>query len=97
MSTLSPVPTLIQRAMLRHGWRRSLHLHAALADNGVDVSLQTVLNWRGGKGVDDKHRPGVARTLGVSLEALILAVGGIGDRDEEVATDPADGDARMAE
>ena len=78
---LSPIATLLRRSMTARGLERPTDLHAALADSGVAVSLQTVLNWLKGGSVDPSRAEMLARFLGVSTEAVVLAAAGFGERD----------------
>lgn len=50
--------------------------HRALETAGLSLSLQAVCLWLGGGGIRDRHKPTVARVLGVSLEQLALAAAG---------------------
>jgi transposase InsO family protein len=68
--------SLITAALAEKGWTAA-DLHRALTDAGVTLSFSAVYLWTTGGGVADKHRPVLARVLGVPLERLALAAAGL--------------------
>ena len=72
----TPLSLLIRSRMRALGFRPS-DLHRELGWVGVQVSLQSVLNWMGGGGIKAGNVPGLARALKVSSAEVALASVGI--------------------
>lgn len=71
------------------GWRQA-DLQRALTAAGAQVSTAAISQWLGGSsGIADRHKPTVARVLGVPLEELALAAAGLPSTD----TSPQHGEA----
>lgn len=70
------LPSLLSDRLTAKGWQIT-DLHAEVVRLGCAVSYSAVHGWCTGRaGIHDRHKPAVARALGVSLGDLAAAAAG---------------------